>query len=143
MRRIVLLLGSLLVLATSVAAGLAYAAVTPTNPPARPTINGFEITAVRFSAGACDADYEVKAGAATVGTVQVQVRTATGDTPTGGVGLRYTVTGEVERFTKLMINDAQLTVANCFAAFAAAAGGFGPKSAALEAWHQARGLVPQ
>jgi len=109
---------------------------TASSPATRSTINTFDITDVHLSAGAVDADVTFKdtAGRA-IGSFRVQVRAGS------GIGLRYAADGSVEGYTR---NDASITVAGAFNAFASAAGGFAAKAAALEVWMQnaSRALLP-
>jgi len=108
--------------------------ITVSSPPSRPTVNQFEITDVKLSAGAIDATVEVRTGTTPLRTFTVQVRAGF------GIGLRYASSGgDVEGYTR---THASITVAAAFGAFANTAGGFGAKAAALETWLQSVQLLP-
>jgi len=110
--------------------------ISVANPPARRTVKEFEIVEVRLRAGALYAVIEARDSAgAVVGTFAMMINAG------WGTGVRYTADGGVEGFRK---DDASITLAAAFNAFANAAGGFAAKAAALEAWAAAapRGLVP-
>ena len=109
------------------------AGITVGSPPARPAINQFEVAEVHISAGKLDADVQIRSGATTIHDV-MRVTVTAGQC----VGLRYTVDGRVEKYTR---TDASITVAAAFGAFTGASGGFGPRAAALEIWLQGGGRL--
>jgi hypothetical protein len=108
--------------------------ITISSPPARPTVNQFEITDVKVSAGAVDATVEVRCGSTPMRTFVVQVRAGS------GIGLRYAASGgDVEGYTR---TAGSIAVGAAFTAFAGASGGFGSKASALETWLQGQQLLP-
>jgi hypothetical protein len=107
--------------------------ITVASPPPRQTPNEFEISDVHLSAGALEVTVQVRTTGKSFAAYTLQVRQGSGS------GLRYSDTGEVERFGR---EGADITLGGAFNSFASQAGGFGARAAALEAWLQSRQLLP-